>query len=119
MADPVTAPAAVEVLVQATVQGTLKVENRAGDALGHVHAVLIAKDSGAVTHAVLGLGGFLGMNRSFYPVPWSRLRFDPVRDVYVVTLDQAMLKGGPSWSSHAPVFDRAYAERVDRYYAAA
>jgi hypothetical protein len=77
---------------------------------------MVHKSSGRVTHAVLSLGGFMGLGKSFYPVPFRLLTFDPVRDVYVVTIDSQVLKGGPSWSNNAPTFDQAYADRVASYY---
>ncbi len=56
------------------------------------------------------------MGKSFYPVPFSLLQFDPVGDQYVITVDRRLLEGGPSWSNNAPVFDQAYADRVAGYY---
>jgi hypothetical protein len=103
-------------LVQASVSGTMKVESRDGDAIGSVHAVMVHKITGRVTHAVLSLGGFLGMGKSFYPLPFELLQFDPVRDLYVVTIDRRLLEGGPSWANNAPVFDQSYADRVAAYY---
>jgi len=103
-------------LVQANISGTMKIESRDGDAIGSVHAFMVHKGTGRVTHAVLSLGGFLGMGKSFYPLPFGLLQFDPVRDLYVVTIDRRMLEGGPSWANNAPVFDQAYADRVARYY---
>lgn len=103
-------------LVQANLAGTMKVEGRDGDHLGSVHAFMVHKGSGRTTHAVLSLGGFLGMGKSFYPLPFELLRFDPVRDQYVVTVDRRLLEGGPSWANNAPVFDQAYADRVASYY---
>lgn len=108
--------AATQLLVHATINGTTKVESRDGEAVGTVHAVMVHKGSGRVTHAVLSLGGFLGMGKSYYPLPFELLRFDPVRDLYVVTIDRRMLEGGPSWANNAPAFDQAYADRVARYY---
>ena len=105
-------------LVQATVALSPHVETRDGSAVGSVHAFLIDKASGRATHAVLSLGGFMGLGKSFYPVPFTLLGFDAVRDVYVATLDKSLLEGGPSWANNAPTFDAAYAERVERYYAA-
>ncbi|VVT22982.1 Photosystem reaction center subunit H [Sphingomonas sp. EC-HK361] len=103
-------------LIQANVTGTMKVESRDGDAVGTIHAFEVHKGSGRVTHAVLSLGGFLGMGKSFYPLPFQLLTFDPVRDLYVVTIDRRLLEGGPSWANNAPVFDQAYADRVASYY---
>lgn len=112
MAD--TAP--VTALFAATAGTTVKVEGRDGASVGQVYSAMIHKRSGRVTHAVLSLGGFLGMGRSFYPVPFGLLEYDPVRDVYVVTIDKTILEGGPSWANNPPVFDQAYADRVASYY---
>ena len=112
-----TAPATPTLLlIQANISSTMNVESRDGDSVGSVHAFMVHKGSGRVTHAVLSLGGFLGMGKSFYPLPFGLLQFDTVRDLYVVTIDRRLLEGGPSWSNHAPVFDQAYADRVARYY---
>lgn len=111
-----TAKTPTLLLVQATLADTLKVDGRDGDHVGAVYAVMIHKNSGQVAYAVLSLGGFLGMGKSFYPVPFALLQYDPVRDVYVVTIDKRVLEGGPSWSNNAPTFDQAYADRVASYY---
>jgi hypothetical protein len=108
--------APTQILAQATLTGTMKVESRDGDVTGSVYAFLIHKNTGRATHAVLSLGGFLGVGKSYYPLPFHLLQFDPVRDRYVVTVDKRMLEGGPSWASNAPVFDQAYADRVASYY---
>ena len=114
MTDKSTAPTLL--LVQATLADTLKVEGRDGDHVGSVYAAMIHKSSGQVTYAVLSLGGFLGLGKSYYPVPFPLLSYDPVRDVYVVTIDKRVLEGGPSWANNAPTFDQAYADRVASYY---
>lgn len=112
-------PEPTQLLVQANLSGSMKVEGRDGDHLGAVHALMVHKGSGRTTHAVLSLGGFLGMGKSFYPLPFDLLQFDAVRDLYVVTIDRRLLEGGPSWASNAPVFDQAYADRVASYYGVA
>jgi hypothetical protein len=114
MSDAAQTP--TQLLVQASVSGTMKVESRDGDNVGSVHAFMVHKGTGRATHAVLSLGGFLGMGKSFYPLPFALLQFDAVRDLYVVTIDKRVLEGGPSWANNAPVFDQAYADRVASYY---
>ena len=116
MSDTAAAQTPTQLLVQANISGTMKVESRDGDAVGSVYAFMVHKGTGRATHAVLSLGGFLGMGKSFYPLPFELLQFDPVRDLYVVTIDRRLLEGGPSWSNNAPVFDQAYADRVASYY---
>ena len=115
-----TEPAApTQLLANTTVADTIRVETRDGERVGTVHAFTVHKGSGRTTHAVLSLGGFLGMGRSFYPLPFGLLQFDAVRDLYVVTIDRRLLEGGPSWANNAPTFDQAYADRVASYYGVA
>ncbi len=108
-----------QLLVQANVASSLKVISRDGDKVGYVHAFLVNKSSGRTTHAVLSLGGLLGMGKSYYALPFQLLAYDGTHDHYVVTVDRRMLEGGPSWANNAPTFDQAYADRVASYYGVA
>ncbi|UAK25701.1 PRC-barrel domain-containing protein [Sphingomonas nostoxanthinifaciens] len=99
--------------------GSLKVSSRDGDSLGSVHALMVDKRTGRSTYAVLSVGGFLGMNRSFYPLPFELLTYDAAEDRYVVTIDRRLLEGGPSWANNPPEFNQAYADRVASYYGVA
>lgn len=94
----------------------MAVRTREGDKLGHVYSYMVNKRTGTVTHAVLSLGGLLGLGKSYYPLPFELLTYNPVEDVYQVTIDRQLLEGGPSWSNNAPNFDQAYADRVASYY---
>ncbi len=111
-----TAEAVTVLLVQANVSGTLKLQSRDGANIGTVHALMVHKGSGRTTHAVLSLGGFLGMGKSFYAVPFELLTYDVAHDLYTITVDKRLLEGGPSWANNAPTFDQAYADRVAGYY---
>lgn len=115
MADP---REATSLLAEAATQG-LKVQSRDGDGLGHVKALMIDKRSGQTAYAILSLGGFLGLNKSFYPIPFGLLAYDPAEDHYVVTIDRRVLEGGPSWANSGPEFNQAYADRVSNYYGSA
>lgn len=73
---------------------SLTVRSRDGERLGHVQAYMVDKKTGKTSYAVLSLGGFLGMGKSFYPLPFSLLTYDPVDDAYLVTVDRRVLEGG-------------------------
>ena len=102
-------------LVSAKTDG-LNVHSRDGDNLGHVHAFMVDKRSGQASFVVLTLGGFLGLGKSFYPLPFEMISYDAVEDHYIVTIDRRLLEGGPSWANNAPGFNQAYADRVSSYY---
>ena len=109
---------ATSLLVDARTEG-LKVRTRDGDGLGSIYALMVDKRSGNATYAVLSIGGFLGLNKSFYPLPFELLAYDAVGDDYVVTADRRVLEGGPSWANNPPDFNQAYADRVSGYYGTA
>jgi hypothetical protein len=94
----------------------LKVRSRDGDNLGQIKAFMVEKRTGQSTYAVLSLGGFLGLNKSYYPVPFSMLAYNGADDDYVVTIDRRVLEGGPTWGNNAPDFNQAYADRFSSYY---
>jgi hypothetical protein len=48
--------------------------------------------------AVVGFGGFLGVNEMYHPIPWSSLDYDESRDAYVVEYTKDRLKAAPAGS---------------------
>ncbi|WP_077148822.1 PRC-barrel domain-containing protein [Sphingopyxis sp. KK2] len=105
-----------QLLIQSNKADTMPVKTRDGDKLGSVHAYMINKRSGHTAYAILSIGGFLGMGKAYYPLPFQLLAFEPTSDSYVVTIDRRVLEGGPSWAANPPIFDQAYADRVASYY---
>ena len=105
-----------QLLLQANKSDAIAVRSRDGDKIGLLYTLMVNKRSGQALYAVLTIGGFLGMGKAYYPLPFSLLQFDPVNDAYVVTIDRRVLEGGPSWAANAPEFDQAYADRVSKYY---
>ncbi|MDO9369731.1 MAG: PRC-barrel domain-containing protein [Sphingopyxis sp.] len=105
-----------QLLCQSNKADAMPVNTRDGDKLGSIHAFMINKRTGQVVYSILTIGGFLGMGKAYYPIPFRLLAFEPITDSYVVTIDRRVLEGGPSWASSAPVFDQAYADRVASYY---
>ena len=45
-----------------------------GDKIGSVENLLIDKQSGQVTDAVVSIGGFLGIGEEQHSLPWSMLK---------------------------------------------
>jgi sporulation protein YlmC with PRC-barrel domain len=100
------------------VEGT-NVYNTAGDKLGSVDDLMIDKHSGQVRYAVLEFGGFLGMGADRYPMPWSILKYDTVKEGYVVPLDKAKLEKAPRYQmADVPAYTDDYSKSVNTYYGA-
>lgn len=105
-----------DVISSDKVEGTA-VYSDAGDKLGSIDELMIDKRSGQVRYAVLEFGGFLGIGTDRYPVPWNMLKYDTIKDGYVVPLDKAKLDKAPKYHDEkAPVYDTEYGNRVNHYY---
>ena len=72
------------------------VYNPSGDKIGKVEDVVLDKSSNNIMFAVVGFGGFLGMNEKFHPLPWSTLDYEKGRDGYVVSMTKEQLEAAPS-----------------------
>jgi sporulation protein YlmC with PRC-barrel domain len=99
------------------VQGT-EVYNPARQALGTIENVMIDKPTGRVAYAVMSFGGFLGIGKDRYALPWGMLRYDTELGGYVVDIDERKLQGAPTYDD-SPDFDwedEEWGRRVHEYY---
>lgn len=74
------------------------VYNGAGDKIGKVEDVVLDKQSNNIMFAVVGFGGFLGMNEKYHPLPWSTLDYQKGKDGYVVNLSKEQLEAAPAYA---------------------
>lgn len=64
--------------------------------IGVIEDIMLDKRQGVVSFAVLGFGGFMGLDRKHYPLRWSMLRYNTALDGYQVRLDKDALEGAPT-----------------------
>ena len=72
------------------------VKNTAGQKIGQVEDIVLDKLSNNIVYAVVGFGGFLGMNEKYHPVPWSALDYVESEDSYVVPFTKEELNAAPA-----------------------
>jgi len=90
-----TATGHTQVIRAKKVIGT-SVKNSAGEKIGQVEDIVLDKLSNNIVYAVVGFGGFLGMNEKYHPVPWSALDYVESEDSYVVPFTKDELKAAPA-----------------------
>jgi sporulation protein YlmC with PRC-barrel domain len=95
-----TASGHTEVIRAKKVIGTT-VKNTAGERIGQVEDIVLDKLSNNIVYAVVGFGGFLGMNEKYHPVPWSALDYVESENSYVVPFTKEQLKAAPADSLDA------------------
>lgn len=98
------------------VEGT-KVYDPNGEHIGSIERILIEKQGGKVSYAVLSFGGFLGMGHDHYPLPWSKLNYDQDLGGYRVDITKDQLEGAPRYNDTDDNFWTAEnGRRVYDYY---
>lgn len=107
----------MSLIAASKVNGT-SVYNRQGDSLGSIYDVMLNKQNGQVSYAVMSFGGFLGMGEKYHPVPWKKLTYSEQYNGYVVDLDKRQLEGAPAYgASDTPNWaGGTYGGTIDKYY---
>ncbi len=67
-----------------------------GDKIGKVEDVVLDKTTNDIMFAIVGFGGFLGMNEKYHPMPWSMLDYAKDSDGYVVSATKEQLERAPA-----------------------
>jgi sporulation protein YlmC with PRC-barrel domain len=78
------------------VEGT-NVYDPAGNNIGEIKRLMIEKISGKVSYAVMSFGGFLGMGKEEYTIPWNKLEYDTSLGGYRTDITEEQLKGAPTF----------------------
>jgi len=80
-----------------------RIKNTEGKDLGEIDQLLVDTRSGRVTHAVVGVGGMMGVGEKKVVVPWSELKFAPTTEgkKNSITMEQATLDNAPRYERSA------------------
>lgn len=99
------------------VQGT-EVYGPGGEHVGEIDRLMIERNSGRIAYAVMSFGGFLGMGKDFYPIPWNSLKYDTQLDGYRTDITREMVEGAPRQASGEDfdLDDDEWHSRVHEHY---
>jgi sporulation protein YlmC with PRC-barrel domain len=98
-----------------------------GNCVGRLEEIVLDVRTGCVRHAIVAMGGFLGIGRRRFAVPWSALQPDArycraVVDVAQMRLTAVPIPDGDPWLRNAassPGFSPIGLDRTDRAIGAA
>lgn len=109
---------------ESNVIGSDRVEGTAifgsdGDKIGSVEKLLIEKESGRVTDAVISVGGFLGIGEERHSLPWSKLTYNKDVGGYRLNVTEEQLKDAPHFgkTDEERPYNREYQNDVYDYWA--
>jgi sporulation protein YlmC with PRC-barrel domain len=93
------------------------IENPEGENLGSIKDLMMDLNRGCIEYAVLQFGGFLGMGRKLFAIPWNELQLDPLREVFILNRDKEYLKQAPGFDEdHWPDTNAHYYEDTNAYW---
>lgn len=100
-----------------TLQGN-SVANSAGEDLGKIEAIMLDVRSGRIAYAVLSFGGFLGMGKKLFALPWSALTFDATSERFILDVSKEKLEKADGFDKdHWPTMaDHGWANKLHTYY---
>ena len=87
--------------------------------LGSVDDIVMSPQSGKIGYLVIARGGFLGIDRSYVPVPWDDFKVTPNASLLVLNTTMAVVEAGPQVSHDqfaTPGQFDAQSEKVDAYW---
>lgn len=87
-----------------------------GKKLGKIADLIIDKASGQTVYALMAFDGFLGVGEQYYPVPWSKLDYNPAKHGFTVPLTRDQIEAGHQVSDKEVEDEIAWREQVHSYY---
>ena len=86
-----------------------RIKNGEGKDIGEIDRLMIDPRTGRVSHAVIGLGGVLGVGERRVVVPWADVAANVRRDGdrMVIVMDQSVLERAPRYEARDARPDRA------------
>ena len=78
------------------VEGTT-VYDRRGNKIGSIKRLMIEKVGGKVAYAVMSFGGFLGLGKEEYTIPWNKLDYDTSLGGYLSDITEQQVQGAPTF----------------------
>ncbi len=114
-----TAAGRIKLISSNKVQGT-GVYGPDGEHVGEIDHLMIERVSGRVAYAVMSFGGFLGMGKDFYPIPWDALKYDTSLDGYRTNITREQVEGAPvrAADDNFDWDDEQWHERLHEHYRA-
>lgn len=95
-----------------------KLFDQKGDHIGEIDDVLFDENTGGMTHAIVAVGGWLGIGDKETAVPWKFVhQSEKDTSSYVLEIDQAKLRDtGDFEKSNWPNFDEAWYQKNYMHY---
>lgn len=76
-----------------------RIRNEAGEDLGELKELMLDMNNGQIAYAVLSFGGFLGLGKKLFAVPWQALKLDADAHAFILSVDKETLEDAPGFDN--------------------
>jgi len=92
--------------------------NRDSEDLGDIKEIMLDMRTGRVSYAVLSFGGFMGVGKKFFAVPWEALTLDTENKRFVLDVNKDKLGSAPGFDKdHWPdMADPTWEKSIHAHY---
>jgi len=92
--------------------------NRDAEDLGDIKEIMLDMRSGRVSYAVLSFGGFMGVGKKLFAVPWQALTLDTENKRFVLDVNKEQLENAPGFDKdHWPdMADPTWEKSIHAHY---
>ena len=95
------------------------VVDRQNQSLGEIQELVFDAKEGHLAYAVLSFGGFLGMGKKLFAMPWKAFEFSNTENKLILNVDKEKLEAAPGFDKDAkwPDFaDKTWGDVIYKYY---
>jgi len=90
-----------------------KVHNEKDEHMGVIRDIMINTASGNIEYYIIEFGGFLGIGIKYFAIPFSLLKADPAKKMYIFNQKKELLEKAPGfdldhWPDTNLHFDQVY-----------
>jgi sporulation protein YlmC with PRC-barrel domain len=93
-----------------------KVHNKQNEHLGEINDIMIDITTGKIEYYVLEYGGFLGIGSKYFAIPFSLLKVDADRKLFVFDQSKEMLEKAPGFNTWHWPDTNIHLEQVNSYW---
>jgi sporulation protein YlmC with PRC-barrel domain len=88
-----------------------KVKNGKDENIGKIKDIMLDITTGKIEYVVLEFGGFLELNEKLFAIPFSALKLDLKRQLFVLDIEKEFLKKAPGFErDHWPETNEHYTD---------
>ncbi len=80
-----------------------KVHNNTGEHMGKIEDIMIDVTSGKIEYYIIKFGGFIAIGEKYFSTPFSQLKVDPHKKMFIFSQSGEMLEKAPCFDiNHWP-----------------